>query len=610
MSFARALLVLALGVAGATACAAAAEEDTTAAEANLTASSVPDDEPSLVVKNPATLAALEEQGFSFAAQLGLTGASGASGKDLMASPRYAKIVATIERDLAELRSLDPISGVGFDFLHRQFDPRWLASTQSRFELVGVVNRTDRAPIGGCGDFRLLYRFAYTAKQSEGRLPMTLNFIFPQKDDGKGCSTYAKKWLDARSGTAQALLAGPLKDHAPLGDIDINVQAVRWPSNARRTLGGQSEYLLRTFTAEGETTVENTPELQMDEARRAELATWIKENLAGIDDGTAVLPAKFLTKRAISVGPLGLARLANKPFTQLFPNAKELFADVPFASTTQIKSPAALMRRLDSMTCQGCHQSRSIAGFHLLGEERNVDERLNAIAVARSPHFMEELPWRRETLESLAVQQRMTPRPFAERADGVGRYGAHCGLGDPGFATWTCNEGLECLDHHGDVVGMCSPTDAPVGDACEVGRVTQTPNPHADTVPPPEKRTLKCNAEGIDSRCNPVGQGFPDGLCRTDCEAADTGKIVGATICGGIPSASGLTKCLTVDRLPFKHCLATTNNPTFLRTCTETNPCRDDYACMRVDGGPAATGACMPPYFAFQARVDGHIFDFE
>src|SRR5262249_36992519 len=121
-------------------------------------------------------------------------------------------------------------------------------------------------------------------------------------------------------------------------------------------------------------------------------------------------------------------------------------------------------------------------------------------------------------------------------------------------------------------------------------------------------TLSCDAQGIDARCNPVKLGFPDGLCRTDCTDEEAGKIVGKTICGGIPSASGLTKCLTVDRLPFKECLATTMNPTFLRTCDAKNPCRDDYACMRVKNGPASLGACMPPYFAFQARVDGHMFD--
>jgi hypothetical protein len=98
------------------------------------------------------------------------------------------------------------------------------------------------------------------------------------------------------------------------------------------------------------------------------------------------------------------------------------------------------------------------------------------------------------------------------------------------------------------------------------------------------------------------------MCRTDCPDADSGKIMGGNICGGIPTAAGLTKCLTVDRLPFPQCLATQNSPALLKSCDVAHPCRDDYACVRVKNGPADVGACLPPYFAFQVRVDGPMFD--
>ncbi len=39
----------------------------------------------------------------------------------------------------------------------------------------------------------------------------------------------------------------------------------------------------------------------------------------------------------------------------------------------------------------------------------------------------------------------------------------------------------------------------------------------------------------------------------------------------------------------------------LRACDDQNPCRDDYVCARAAHG----GACLPPYFVFQLRVDGH-----
>ena len=102
-------------------------------------------------------------------------------------------------------------------------------------------------------------------------------------------------------------------------------------------------------------------------------------------------------------------------------------------------------------------------------------------------------------------------------------------------------------------------------------------------------------------------GFPDGMCRLDCSADQVGTVVDDTICGEIPSASGLTACLAANK-PFTECIATTSSPSFLRTCDRTNPCRDDYACARVRNGPPGVGACMPPYFAFQARVDGHLLD--
>jgi hypothetical protein len=260
-----------------------------------------------------------------------------------------------------------------------------------------------------------------------------------------------------------------------------------------------------------------------------------------------------------------------------------------------------------MSCQGCHQARAIAGFHLLGEERDDNARMNALAVGSSAHLNEELPWRAKVLHGLAEKQSVAdPMPFAEHGATDGSEGAHCGLGDAAFTSWTCAAGLKCIDHHGDVLGICSHETAQVGDVCDLGTVTHATDPHQDTVT--DRRTRPCAAPGQNARCNVVSLGFPDGLCRTDCSDADAGKITDKTICGGIPSASGLTKCLTVDRLPFKDCLANNNNPTTLRSCDAHDSCRDDYACMRVKNGPAGIGACMPPYFAFQARVDGHMFD--
>jgi hypothetical protein len=42
----------------------------------------------------------------------------------------------------------------------------------------------------------------------------------------------------------------------------------------------------------------------------------------------------------------------------------------------------------------------------------------------------------------------------------------------------------------------------------------------------------------------------------------------------------------------------------MRSCSRTEACRDDFVCSRVPGFPLDQGACVPPYFIFQARVDG------
>jgi hypothetical protein len=41
----------------------------------------------------------------------------------------------------------------------------------------------------------------------------------------------------------------------------------------------------------------------------------------------------------------------------------------------------------------------------------------------------------------------------------------------------------------------------------------------------------------------------------------------------------------------------------LKRCSRTEACRDDYVCMRTPYLPPDQGACEPPYFLAQARVD-------
>src|SRR5262249_40538365 len=123
-----------------------------------------------------------------------------------------------------------------------------------------------------------------------------------------------------------------------------------------------------------------------------------ETLAKIDEGTLLVPERFLAKYAVSVSPHGLARRANRPYSSAFEPAA--FNGVDLASFPTIASPAALLRRLDALSCPGCHQSRSIAGFHLLGVEPESDQ-VDALAVPMSAHFHAELERRRAYIAAVS-----------------------------------------------------------------------------------------------------------------------------------------------------------------------------------------------------------------
>ena len=70
----------------------------------------------------------------------------------------------------------------------------------------------------------------------------------------------------------------------------------------------------------EKTLENTPDvarLQADAALRDQLATFLTERAGDVDRGVFVVPERFLATKVISYSTYGSARLANKPYTQLF-----------------------------------------------------------------------------------------------------------------------------------------------------------------------------------------------------------------------------------------------------------------------------------------------------
>lgn len=573
----------------------------------------------LIVDAPDVLMALErDHGLGFDA--------------LLADPSpMPAIERSLKRTLAANRAEDPErTGVGLRHGHRQFDLAWLSAEDTRFELIAVVNRMDRQVFARelddaadyLGETRLIYRLAYTREQRgvvvDSRLPMTINVVFwqpPAKDaDGTDARRAVQDRWRLAPDTAPAeqaawLRAGALApEHladAYLEAVEINVQTERWPATIRPDMAGHAEYSLQVFHRDGDeglgwraVALENTPRVNLNPRDRAALLAWLRapEQRRAIDDGTLLVPERFLDSRAVSVTPLSFAREANRSYSQLF--ATDDFADYDFTGMQQVRSPAALLRRLDGLTCHGCHESRSIAGFHVLGVERDPDKLVDALFVSNSPHLEGELLRRAAWHESLADGEATSEaRPLSEREHVSGAWGTHCGLGDPGFADWTCEPGLACTALADPEVGTClEPEPAGPGGVCELGRIKPRADHHRDRVKKLEPADQPgCVDYGV---CNDNRVGFPGGMCATTCEAVADSETAA---CGVIPNLRRFNDCLSAGR-PFANCIEETVSPAGMRACTTDAPCRDDYICARSSG---ETGACLPPYFLFQLRVDGH-----
>lgn len=569
-------------------------------------------DPALVIQDPEILSQLEAKGMSLAERLiGQPVTAGHNAELRDRSAAYRSLLADIGADLYQLTREDKLLGPGMDKSHRLFDARWLSSPAARFELAGVVNRLDRRPFhpDACGEVRFIYRLRYSmlskGHRVTSRLPFTINLVSYQLsgEAGKGCEDVAKTWLEARRhlGPDQAKWlagkTGPLRPAAlsseRLKSLEVNFQSVRWPSTIRPDLGAHAEYMLRVFEYDQKTgaflvaPLENTVDvekLRQDPKLKAKLLGWLKQpdNRARIDQGIALIPNEFLATKATSVSPRGLARLANRPFKRLF-------------STGELDD--AVLRRLDDLSCVGCHQGRSVAGFHFLGIDRADTPSVNAINVTGSPHFNLDLPRRLAFVEAIeAGKAPVDARPLSERAEtGEGGYGSHCGLGHPAFKDWTCASGLKCqamgLAEGDREVGQCFPESlGEVGDPCEIGQM----KPHAD--PKKDKvvgaKELTCRA-GV---CEVNQVGFPEGMCATSCKAGAKNSS-----CGSIALLQPFNSCLGRGH-PFTKCIEENVRPAGLRACDEATPCRDDYLCARTGSGQ---GACIPPYFLFQMRVDGH-----
>jgi hypothetical protein len=414
-------------------------------------------------------------------------------------------------------------GVGSAFDFQLFDRTLLYSPDTRFVLAGIVNRMDRAFLSeaNCGEIRLIYRLTRTGTPETGeaaaspRLPMTLNIVLKAKSDSAvsvvnaaTCPEIARRWLAAGESAltgaalAEQLLSkdGPL-DLAGYEDIDrieTNLQIAHAPKSSARDF--RTDYLLKVFhyNAQAQVFEEAPLENQIDRERiltdaklRRDFKTWLLDpkHFSELDRGTILIPPEYLATGAVAATPVGFAASSLQPAFGMVQGdaaaANPVFSesDVVAAlkqaaergvSLQNIRSLGGFERRLNDMTCSGCHQTRGIGGFHFPGVDWMAAKPSNSTVVPASPHFFGDQIRRRNILTAMRDGKHPDySRGFSSRPQLRGStelagteydngWGAHCYLqrpnaadNDRSFRSWTCAEGLACQTAgNAPRMGMC------------------------------------------------------------------------------------------------------------------------------------------------------------
>jgi len=662
---------------------------------------LPSVDPNLVVTDvldQASLAIVQESGFTLAEVLGGRAnvsqsaawmAVNVDGYAALAQAWTASVQGVVGRlDVPLVVEHEDALAFPAGNVGRSFDVRWLDSEKAFYSLAAVINRLDRREFtgqDGCGEVRLIYRLGYR-DQIDGaavasRLPLTVNVVLqpPLQDN---CVSVARRWVapstpQSSQSMADWLLQGPLSSlhKLELKQVEINAQIVRFPSGLETEFGGQAIYLLQIHTLEkgedGEVVavankLENMPDvaaLRSDDTLKAELVSFIETHLHDLDTGVLVLPEKFLDDIALSYSTLGVNRLANKPFDAIFPDGVELSFpaknDMRFIGSTQ-----AAIERLNNLSCVGCHQAQSTAGFHLLGEDdTTVSGVTNRLAVPFSPHFHHERSRRQAYVAQVANGQ--APNRYHPHSLGS-RHTLQEWLNDEQWTSGTVGVNMPCLPNvHADDVaagglpicdadkrnlsctvvaqdplsqinfGQCvvhedNPSELFSGMTCRQGNissaaVTESPfniQSYKDTFSSsqmydlPEDKTFSTDS----FNCRPTRIGVPLGRTYRSCTAQERrlegvlGDEVSDEICA-VVGGSRFDQCVEGN---FHACLEGIVARGMVDSCHTERFCREDYICQalpyQLDGVPtesgkavadAGVGFCTPTYFVFQMRLDGH-----
>lgn len=618
-----------------------------------------ENEPFLLIRDPALLEELEKQGFSFYSHFGfVTGKPVSDYSNLQEfykdNANYRFIARTTEQDLNELLKSEtektksskvPLVGIGMKFARRIFDANWFQSPIARFELIGIVNRLDRADfdVKTCGETRFIYRLSYQSViGTYSRMPLTIMVKYINSgsavDDRQSCKDYARTWIyPSDKQNNQELInwlkeSGPLQSRLRLGQphsFEMNIQAMRIPSAARPDLAGHGTYLLRSFavTKEGqleEGYLENTPNVDAFKKKpelKVEFLEQFKDRhfVNRLSEGILKLDNKYLAKKAWSYSPYGIARQENRLFDQFI--TEEDLKKINFNQSDYVRSARAAIMRLNDYSCVGCHQARAHAGFHFLGVDKEKNHPLNSLFFEGSGHFELELKRRKEYMSKIYKNLQPDPRrdfsisPGEVYDDGKvstiqfkkSGYGHFCGLNNGPFMHWQCEDNLSCqsLDEAEgqNILGKCFPATSLSGDPILKGVVMQNDHNSDKLVIKTQMNCGGSEAKVFETFLNKGG--FPSGIChRKDCQ--NIGKNNPNEVCGDAVG-DGFNSCVAstaAGKITFSDCLTKTIKQYGSARCSEFRSCRNDFVCAR-SSLDKNVGYCTPSYFLFQVRLDGH-----
>ena len=223
-----------------------------------------------------------------------------------------------------------------------------------------------------------------------------------------------------------LTGGPLERAGlTFKQLELNAQVVRFPSGQETEFGGQAAYLMRIFGIDGATVSEKPLENTPDTARLS--------RRCGAEEAARRLCQRQCRRRSISASTKSPTNSWRRRSSRGRPSAapgrptirsRTLFQ--PLISPARlsramklVRTPEALVERLDNGACQGCHQAGSTAGFHFIGLDDKTTSPLNRIEVGISPHLHAEMPRREACLRATqegSEPNRFRPLSFAPPAD--------------------------------------------------------------------------------------------------------------------------------------------------------------------------------------------------